>query len=184
MAVDRSSAKSAQPVGVLARVGRELVVGDIGRDGGDQADGGGEQRLGDRRGHHGQRGVLRQGDVLEGVHDAPDRAEQADEQAGGGDDGRGCPGLPRPCRSRARSGRPSSGRCAGSGRPAWARRRSRPWRLASRHSFRAACSMRGSGWRGFGAGLGRDLLSPWPEPTWSSNRLAAAFRAGSGTACR
>ncbi len=41
--------EALQPAGELARVGRELVVGDIGRDGRDQADGGGEQGLGDGR---------------------------------------------------------------------------------------------------------------------------------------
>ena len=54
------------------------VVGDDGRDGGKEADGGGDQGLGDAGGHGGQGGLLHVGQAAEGVHDAPDGAEQAD----------------------------------------------------------------------------------------------------------
>src|SRR6185312_125323 len=61
-----------EAAGELARVGRELVVGDVGRDGGGETDGGREQRFGDRRRDHREVGVLLHRDRLEGVHDAPD----------------------------------------------------------------------------------------------------------------
>src|SRR5690606_38569809 len=77
--------EALEPAGELGRVDRELVVGDIGRDGRRQADGGGEQGLGDGRRHRGQVGVAGRGDGVEGVHDAPDGAEQADEGRRRGD---------------------------------------------------------------------------------------------------
>src|SRR3546814_7193985 len=66
-----------QPSGVAPEVVRQLVVADHRRNRGDQAERGGEQRLGDARRHHRKAGVLRRGDRGEGVHDAPYRAEQA-----------------------------------------------------------------------------------------------------------
>jgi hypothetical protein len=58
-------------------VAREAVVGHHRRDGREQADGGGHQRLGNARRHGGQRHLLQVGQAGEGVHDAPHRAEQA-----------------------------------------------------------------------------------------------------------
>src|SRR5574337_655774 len=58
-------------------VAREAVVGDHGRNGGEQADGGGHQGLGDAGRHGGQRHLLHAGKAREGVHDAPHGAEQA-----------------------------------------------------------------------------------------------------------
>src|SRR6185312_17285777 len=53
------------------------VVGQHGRDGGEQADGGCYQRLGDAGSDGRQRGLLHGRQPHEGVHDAPDRPEQA-----------------------------------------------------------------------------------------------------------
>ena len=65
----------------------ELIVDDDRGDGGEQADGGGQQRLGDAGRDHGEVGGLRLGDADEAVHDAPHRAEQADERRRGADGG-------------------------------------------------------------------------------------------------
>src|SRR6185295_1062374 len=63
----------AEPVDIV----RVAVVGDHRRNGGEQADGGGDQRLGDARRHLRQRRLLHVRQAAEGVHDAPHRAEQA-----------------------------------------------------------------------------------------------------------
>src|SRR3954469_18337474 len=62
----------------LGDLGLELVVGEHRRDRGEQADGGGEQRLGDAGRHDREACVLRGGDRGERGHDAPHRAEEAD----------------------------------------------------------------------------------------------------------
>src|SRR5688572_8653196 len=49
------------------------VVRDHRRDGGKQTDGRGDQRLGDARRHHGQRGLLHAAQRDERAHDAPHR---------------------------------------------------------------------------------------------------------------
>src|SRR3989344_2360780 len=59
-------------------VAGEAVVGQHRRDGGEQADGRGDQGLGDAGGHGGQRHLLHVRQAGEGVHDPPDGAEQAD----------------------------------------------------------------------------------------------------------
>src|SRR5690606_22286345 len=66
---------------------QEVVVGEHGRHGGGDADGGGDQRFADGAGDDIEAGGARGGDVGQGVHDAPDRAEQADEGRGGADAG-------------------------------------------------------------------------------------------------
>jgi hypothetical protein len=66
---------------------REAVVGKHGRNGGEQADGGGDQRFGDARGDGGERRLADVGQAAEGVHDAPDGAEQADVGADRADRG-------------------------------------------------------------------------------------------------
>src|SRR6266702_3852660 len=71
--------------GLSVHIGGELIVENSGRNGGDKADGGRKQRLGDAPRHHRQGGIFRRRDRLEARHDAPDRAEQADEGAGGAD---------------------------------------------------------------------------------------------------
>ena len=55
---ENSSAKPSSRRLLLGGLGLQLVVGDDGRDGGEEADGGGEQRLGDAGRDHGERGVL------------------------------------------------------------------------------------------------------------------------------
>src|SRR6516225_4227951 len=57
----------------------KLIVDDDRWNGGKEADGGCEQRLGDARGDDSKVGGLRLGDADEAVHDAPDGAEQADK---------------------------------------------------------------------------------------------------------
>ena len=84
---ENSSAKPFEARLLLGHLGVELVVGDHRRDRREQADGGGEQRLRDAGRDRGERGVLRGRDRLERGHDAPHRAEQADERAGGADGG-------------------------------------------------------------------------------------------------
>ena len=74
------AAEIVQPAGEARQAVADLVVGQHRRDGGDQADGGGEQRLGDA-GATTARLVLCIAAMAEKrVHDAPDRAEQADER--------------------------------------------------------------------------------------------------------
>src|SRR5829696_3908650 len=75
--------KALQTLAVPGYLGNELVVENGRRNGGNQADCGRKQRFRDTRRHHRERSVLRGGDRLEARHDAPDRAEQADERAGG-----------------------------------------------------------------------------------------------------
>ena len=63
----------------LVAVLAELVVEDHRRDRGEQAERGREQRLGDAGGDDGEVGRLLERDLLEGMLDAPDRAEEPDE---------------------------------------------------------------------------------------------------------
>src|SRR5262245_26077071 len=72
---------------VTLRHPREVIVDDDRGDGGDKADGGGEQRLGDAGRHHSQIGGLRLRDADKGIHDAPHGAEQADKGRGRADGG-------------------------------------------------------------------------------------------------
>src|SRR5574344_964737 len=65
--------------------GGKTVVGDNRRNRGEQADGGGNQCFGDAGGYGGQSRLLHLGQAAEGVHDAPDGAEQADVRAGRAD---------------------------------------------------------------------------------------------------
>src|SRR3989344_1194087 len=73
-----SQAPSAHRDGDAVDVAGEAVVGQHRRDGGEQADGRGDQGLGDAGGHGGQRHLLHVRHAGEGVHDPPDGAEQAD----------------------------------------------------------------------------------------------------------
>ncbi len=57
---------------------REAVVGKHGGNGRKEADGGGDQRLGDAGSDGSQCRLADIGERAEGVHDAPDGAEQAD----------------------------------------------------------------------------------------------------------
>src|SRR5512137_294954 len=56
----------------------EEVEEDRRRDGGEQTHRGGDERLRDARRNHREVGGAHPSDVAEGVHDAPDRAEEAD----------------------------------------------------------------------------------------------------------
>src|SRR5208283_4496803 len=60
-------------------VAADAVVEDHGGNGGDEPERGCKQGLGDARRHDGEARVVGGGDALEGVHDAPNRAEQPDE---------------------------------------------------------------------------------------------------------
>ena len=62
--------------------GQEGVVGDDRGDGGAEARCSGDERLGDSGGDDADVGRLGQGDVLKGVHDPPDGAEEPDERGG------------------------------------------------------------------------------------------------------
>ncbi len=66
---------------------RVAVVGDDRRYGGEQTGGGCHQGLGDARRNQGQGRLLEVPQGMEGVHDAPHGAEQADIGAGGADGG-------------------------------------------------------------------------------------------------
>src|SRR5713226_10604210 len=76
--------------GQLLDVVQVEVVGHHRRDGCEQPGRGGDERLGNPRGHNAQAGRTGAAQAGEGVHDAPDGAEQADERrhrAGGGQPG-------------------------------------------------------------------------------------------------
>src|SRR5207245_6320383 len=64
--------------------GVEGVERDQRRDGGEEADGGGDQRFADRSRNGGQVRVSGRVDVAEGAHDAPDGSEEAYEGRRGG----------------------------------------------------------------------------------------------------
>src|SRR5205814_2146937 len=74
--------KSFEPARVTPEIGGQLVVGDDCRYGGDEPERGRKQRLGYAGRYNRETGVLRGGDRLKAVHDAPDRAEQADKGRG------------------------------------------------------------------------------------------------------
>src|SRR5258706_9505074 len=63
----------------------DVIVADRGRNRGDEAERGGDQRLADRRRHDRQRCALLHADAQERIHDAPHGAEQPDERGGRGD---------------------------------------------------------------------------------------------------
>jgi hypothetical protein len=70
---------AAEPLRQALQCRREAVIGDHRWDRRDQPQRRGEQRLGDAGGDHREAGVVGLGDRGEAVHDAPHRAEQADE---------------------------------------------------------------------------------------------------------
>ena len=79
---------------------REVVVDDDRGNGGDEADGGRQQRLGDAGRDHREVGGLRLRDADEAVHDAPHGAEQPDERRGRADGGEQAGAAPRLARGR------------------------------------------------------------------------------------
>src|ERR1700728_3058224 len=60
----------------LAQRSGELVVGDYGRNGHQQAGGGGDQSLGNARRHGAQSGRALRAQAMKGIHDAHDRTEK------------------------------------------------------------------------------------------------------------
>ncbi len=71
----------------LAQAGGELVVADDGRDGYDEAGGGGDEGFGDAWSYGAQGGGSGCSQAVEGVDDAHDGAEETDEGRDGGDGG-------------------------------------------------------------------------------------------------
>src|ERR1700722_1079718 len=71
----------------FAQRSSELVVGDHGRNGDQQAGGRGDEGLGDSRRHRPQRGRSFRAQAVEGIHDAHHGAEEADERRGCADGG-------------------------------------------------------------------------------------------------
>src|SRR5262245_20033748 len=74
--------EAVQNVGELADAAREVVVRHDARDGGDEADGGRDERLGDLRRDDRKVRVLLISDAQERVHDPVHRAEETDERRG------------------------------------------------------------------------------------------------------
>src|SRR5947207_2752680 len=82
--------EALEPVADALDVVRVAVIGHDRRDRGEQADGGGDERFGDARRDLRERRLLHVGEVAEGMHDAPHRAEEADvraHRAGRGEEG-------------------------------------------------------------------------------------------------
>jgi len=84
--------ESVQALGEIANVLEEIVVGDEGRDGGEEPRGGGYKGFGDPGSDSTKARGAGGAETREGVNDAPDGAEETDEgsNAGGG----GEPGHP------------------------------------------------------------------------------------------
>src|SRR3990170_141637 len=84
---DRSKlvGEAFKPLGLLVHLRRELVIENRRRYGRHEANRGRKQGFRDPRRDHRERGVLRGRDRLKTRHDAPHRAEQADEGAGRAD---------------------------------------------------------------------------------------------------
>ena len=78
--------EGVEALGQVADVLEEIVVGDQGGDGGEESGGGGDEGLCDAGCYGAEAGGARSAEAGEGVDDAPDGAEEADERrdAGGG----------------------------------------------------------------------------------------------------
>ena len=94
----RGARRAADQFEIAFGDAREVIVDDDGRDRGDQADRGREQRFGDAGRDHGEIGGLRFRDADKAVHDAPDRAEQSDEGRRRADGGEQAHAEPDPAR--------------------------------------------------------------------------------------
>jgi hypothetical protein len=82
--------ESVEALSEVANELKEIIVGDEGRDGGKEPRGSGDEGFGDARCDRAQAGGARSAESGEGVNDAPDGAEQADEGSdtcGGGKPG-------------------------------------------------------------------------------------------------
>src|ERR1700688_3718333 len=77
--------EALEPLRLSVHLGRELIIENSRRNGGNEANRGRKQRFRNARRHHRKRGVLRGRDRLEAGHDAGDGAEQPDEGAGRAD---------------------------------------------------------------------------------------------------
>src|SRR5580704_12295155 len=71
--------ETLQPPRLPVHLSHEFIIENRRRDGGNEANRGREQRFGDARSDHRERGVLRRRDRLEARHNAGHRAKQADE---------------------------------------------------------------------------------------------------------
>src|SRR5208282_5749975 len=65
----------------IANVLQEVVIGDEGRNGGEQAGGGGDEGFGDAGSNRTEAGSAGGAEAGEGVNDAPNGAEEADERS-------------------------------------------------------------------------------------------------------
>ena len=81
-----SDGEGVEALRQIANELQEIVVGDQGGDGGEKACGGGDEGFGDAGSDGAKAGGARRAETGEGVDDAPNRAEEADEgsYAGGG----------------------------------------------------------------------------------------------------
>jgi len=84
--------KSVESLGKIANVLQEIVVGDEGRDGGEEPRGGGYKGFGDAGSDSTKTRGAGGAETGEGVNDAPDGAKETDEGSDAG--GRGEPGHP------------------------------------------------------------------------------------------
>ena len=71
--------EGVQALRQIANVLQEIVVGDKGGDGGEEAGGGGDEGFGDAGSDGAEAGSASGAETGEGVNDAPDGAEKADE---------------------------------------------------------------------------------------------------------
>src|SRR5271168_5244310 len=74
-----------QPLRLAVHLGTELIIENSRRNGGNEANRGRKQRLGDAGRNDGQRRIFGRRNRLEAGHNAPNRAEQADEGTGRAD---------------------------------------------------------------------------------------------------
>jgi hypothetical protein len=83
---DELAGESVEALGEIANVLKEIVVGDEGGDGSEKASGSRDKSFGNAGGDGAKTGRARGPEAREGVNDAPDGAEEADERsdAGGG----------------------------------------------------------------------------------------------------
>src|SRR6516164_1454613 len=79
--------KAFQPLRLPVHLTAEFIIENRRRDGGNEANCGGEQRLRDARSDHRERGILRRRDRLEARHDTRHSAEQPDKRPGRTDRG-------------------------------------------------------------------------------------------------
>src|SRR6185369_1037262 len=77
--VDEFEGEVVHACAELANLVHEVVVGDHSRDGSEQSGSGRDERLGNSRCYRSQRSRAGGAETVEGIDDAPYRAEQADE---------------------------------------------------------------------------------------------------------